>query len=117
MRENSRPAALSGPFAYPMAAWMARLNIRLSAVNSRLISAFETPVIVRRCSGTCRGVPSRAVNVNAFRSTVVAFCRESMYSRMSAVVIAAIRRLPRNGFRCSSIRRWTSSSERFRLVR
>jgi hypothetical protein len=38
-----------------------------------LISAFDTPVIVRRCSGTCRGVPSRAVNVNAFRRTVVSY--------------------------------------------
>ena len=44
------------------------------------------PALVRRR----RGVPSLAVKVNAFRATVVSFCRESMYSRISAVVIEVI---------------------------
>ena len=48
-------------------AWMARLNDHLSAVSSRLISPFDTPAIVRRCSATWRTVPSLAVNVYAFR--------------------------------------------------
>jgi hypothetical protein len=91
--------------------------MRFRAVSSRLISPFETPATVRRCSGTCRGVPSLAVKVKAFRAIVVSFCSESMYSRMSAVVIEVIFRLPKNGVRCFSIRRSTSSSERFRLVR
>ena len=64
--------------------------------------------------GTPRHVPEQrrtiaAVNVNAFRRTVVSFCRESMYSRMSAVVIDAAGRTASG--RCASTARNCSRSK------
>ena len=75
--------------------------------------------------GRDRRAPAAIASVNARLSTassrlMVAFfapspCRRATYRRTSAVVIAAMRRRPKNGA-CSRTWRCTSTSDRFRFI-
>lgn len=67
----------------------ANVNIRLRAIRSRLIEAFDAPAAWRCATNT----------------------------RASAVPIAVMRRPPKNGLRCFSMRSVIVRSERFLLVR
>jgi hypothetical protein len=85
-------------------AWMARLNIRLRAVSSRLISPADTGRL-----GASDADASSLARLPRFVRTGVLVNRLVTYARCSVVVIVIIRRLPKNGDRCFFIRRRASS--------